>query len=80
MTILVYTQKDCVPCRYTKKFMAANNIAYTEVDVDEAGVREKLLAQGHRSVPVVVTHNDSWSGYRREKLMDLRDSLRRSDG
>lgn len=76
MAVTVYTQQDCVGCRYTKKFLAQHSIAFTEVDVDRAGKRDELIAQGFKQMPVVVSSHGKWSGYRRERLMDLRDAMR----
>lgn len=70
--ITVYTQEDCNACRYSKKFLAQHNIAYTEIDVTgDDDMRDELVAKGFREMPVVVTDTGSWSGYRRKRLKAL---------
>lgn len=76
MTITVYTQPNCSSCRYTRKFLAAHSIPYTEVDVSvNEDARDDLVRQGLTGLemPVVVTPHGKWHGYNREKLKDLAD-------
>lgn len=69
--ISVYTTKNCVACRYTKKFLRAHGIVYTEIDASNPEVAEELRAKGFRELPVVITEHSSWSGYNRERLKGL---------
>lgn len=73
--ITVYSQPNCAACRYTKKFLTKWGIPFTEIDVSVNGdARKALVEQGFKGMemPVVKTDHGSWSGYRREKLLDLK--------
>lgn len=72
MTITVYTKPNCSHCEQTKSTLDQNNISYDIVDLTENNeARNMVLGMGFRSAPVVITDNDSWAGFRIDKLKDL---------
>lgn len=68
-TITVYTKPACVQCRQTKKALDRKGVQYNTVDVSEdAQALEYVKSLGFMSAPVVVTTDDSWAGYRPERI------------
>jgi mycoredoxin len=54
--ILVYSASWCRDCREAKRFLDANHIPYTEIDVEETpGAIEEVVAHvGKRAIPQFV--------------------------
>jgi glutaredoxin-like protein NrdH len=72
MTVTVYTKDNCVQCEATKRHLDKIDVAYETVNItNNIGAVDKLIGLGYRSAPVVVTDDDSWSGYVPEKLDKL---------
>jgi glutaredoxin-like protein NrdH len=70
--ITVYTMPDCSQCEWTKKFLDRRGFEYETIDIStNPEALDKVTAMGYKSAPVVVTDNDSWSGFRLTKLSDL---------
>ena len=72
MTIAVYSKPSCVQCTATYRALDKQGIEYEVFDVS---ADEKALAAvkelGYMQAPVVVTDNDSWSGFRPDKINEL---------
>jgi glutaredoxin-like protein NrdH len=70
MTLTVYTQPSCQPCKATKRWLDRRGISYQEVDVttspDDA---EAIRALGFKEAPVVIVSSGDpeldlmWSGF-----------------
>jgi len=70
MTLTVYTQPSCQPCKATKRWLDRRGITYQEVDVttspDDA---EAIRALGFKEAPVVIVSSGDpeldlmWSGF-----------------
>lgn len=75
--ITVYTLPNCTECRATKIALRKQGIGFDEVDLsqdDEA--RAKVRDEwGFTSAPVVSTPFDQWSGFRPEKIKELKNDL-----
>ena len=77
MKITVYAQKNCMPCKATKKRMMDQLIAFEEVDVvlDDLS-RDMIVEMGYSQTPVIIVQDDtgakvdSWSGYRPDKIRE----------
>lgn len=72
--ITVYTRPGCGPCRMTCRTLDALSIPYTVVDIsqdDEA--RDYVMALGYRQAPVVVAGDEHWSGFRPERMKELKE-------
>lgn len=70
--ITVYTKPACVQCTATKKALDKAGLEYELIDIsldDEA--REYIMALGFLQAPVVIAGEDSWSGYRPDRIRGL---------
>jgi glutaredoxin-like protein NrdH len=72
MTITVYTKPSCVQCTATYRALDSKGLEYEIFDltVDEKAF-EAVKTMGYLQAPVVVTDNDSWSGFRPDKIEEL---------
>jgi len=72
MTIAVYSKPTCVQCSATYRKLEAAGLEYTtfDVTVDEKAL-EIVQELGYLQVPVVITDNDHWSGFRPDKIDEL---------
>lgn len=63
--VTVYTREGCVQCNATTRDLKKAGIEYALIDLthDEAAA-EALRREGHQQMPVVVTENETWTGYR----------------
>jgi glutaredoxin-like protein NrdH len=70
--ITVYTKPSCVQCDATKRMMDKLNIEYSTVDitVNEEAL-DLVISKGFKSAPVVITDDDSWSGFNPDKISGL---------
>jgi glutaredoxin-like protein NrdH len=71
--VTVYTNPNCVQCEQTKKWLTLNEIEYDIVDLSsDTAALEMVLELGFKSAPVVITDTDKWSGFRLDKLAQLK--------
>ena len=71
--VTVYTNPNCVQCEQTKKWLTLNEIEYGIVDLSsDTAALEMVLELGFKSAPVVITDTDKWSGFRLDKLAQLK--------
>ncbi|WP_420181319.1 glutaredoxin domain-containing protein [Paenarthrobacter sp. TA1.8] len=75
MTTTVFTVKDengrdCSKCIATKRAMDKRGISYEAREMTDAE-REAFKAAGHLSAPVVVTEQETWAGFRPDKILSL---------
>lgn len=71
MTI-VYTKPACVQCEQTKKLLDKNGVKYTVIDItQDQEAYEKVVAMGFMSAPVVISGEDSWAGFRPDKINSI---------
>ena len=72
MNVTVYSKPNCMQCNFTKKYLKERNIAFKEIDVtQDEDALNKIKEMGYQAVPVVVTKDDHWYGFRPEKLAEL---------
>jgi glutaredoxin-like protein NrdH len=70
--ITVYSNPDCVQCETTKRFLSQHNLEFeSKMIADSPEIQNLIQEKGYTSAPVVVTDNDSWSGFRITKLHKL---------
>lgn len=75
--ITVYTKNNCQQCKITKRKLHSMGIDYHEYNVDEdPKALDYLLERGLRSLPVVVTEDDTWTGLRMDKLNNLQKNMK----
>lgn len=72
--ITVYTKPSCVQCDATKRMMDKLDIQYSAVDitVNEEAL-DLIISKGFKAAPVVITDDDSWSGFNPDKISGLVD-------
>jgi glutaredoxin-like protein NrdH len=71
MSVIVYTNPNCVQCEQTKKFLDKEGIEYTVENLQSDDNYEKLVEfvnQGFKAAPIVVTDTETWSGFKPDKL------------
>ena len=72
MTVTVYTKPACVQCNATYRALDKKGIVYQSVDMSQdPEALERVRAMGYMQAPVVVTEQDSWSGFRPDKIEEL---------
>jgi glutaredoxin 3 len=71
--VQIYTTNVCKYCLAAKDFFKANNIAYTEHNVqqDRAKLQEMMDKTGQRGVPVITIDNDIVIGFNEPILRKL---------
>ncbi len=70
--VTVYSKPNCPQCTQTKKKLEQKGIAFEVIDISQ----DKQAAQtvtdlGYRQVPVVVSGEKHWSGFRPDLLGGL---------
>lgn len=74
--VTVYSKNNCQQCKITKRKLTSMGITYYEHNVDEdPKALEYLIERGLRSLPVVVTEDDTWTGLRMDKLNNLQKKM-----
>jgi glutaredoxin-like protein NrdH len=70
--VTVYSNPNCVQCEQTKRFLTLHNVEFVaKMIADSPEIMPLIEEKGYTSAPVVVTDNDSWSGFRITKLHAL---------
>lgn len=74
--VTVYSKNNCQQCKITKRKLHSMGIDYHEYNVDEdPKALDYLLERGLRSLPVVVTEDDTWTGLRMDKLNNFQKNM-----
>jgi glutaredoxin-like protein NrdH len=72
MSVVVYSNPNCIQCEQTKKYLTLKEIPFESKMIDKRPEIHSLIEEkGYRSAPIVVAGEDSWSGFRLEKLSAL---------
>ncbi|PPI88949.1 NrdH-redoxin [Candidatus Pantoea edessiphila] len=72
MSITVYIKNNCIQCNATKNALNLKGINYRLIDLDiKPEVIENLKYLGYHQIPIVITDNDHWSGFRPDKIANL---------
>ena len=65
MSITVYTKAHCPQCDATKRQLTKQGLEFEQVDLTEdQTLIDQFIAQGFKQTPIVVTDQETWSGYR----------------
>lgn len=81
MRITIYTRNNCVQCHATKRAMENRGFDFELINIDNhPEAADALRAQGYRQLPVVVTEDASWSGFRPDMINRLRHSTAQAAG
>jgi glutaredoxin-like protein NrdH len=72
MSVIVYSNPNCTACEQTKRFLTVKGIEFeAKMIQDSPEVMSIIKANNYTSAPVVVVGEDSWSGFRLDKLNTL---------
>ena len=72
MTVTVFTKPHCPQCNATKRQLDKLGVPYETVDLaDNPSTLEQLQQAGFKQAPVVITPDNSWSGYRPDLIRAL---------
>jgi glutaredoxin-like protein NrdH len=72
MSVVVYSNPNCVQCEQTKRFLTLKGIEFeSKMITDSPEVMPIIEENGYKSAPVVVAGDNSWSGFRLDKLSSL---------
>lgn len=72
MNVIVYSNPNCVQCEQTKKYLTLKEIPFESKMIDKSPEIHPLIEEkGYRSAPIVVVGEESWSGFRLDKLSSL---------
>jgi len=70
--VKVYTKSNCPQCTATKRALNRYSIEYTEIDMEnDLEALSYVKGLGFQAAPVVITADDSWSGYKPENIKAL---------
>ena len=71
-TITVYTKPSCQACKATYRQLEKVGVDYRVVDITEdQEAMEYVQSLGYKAAPVVVAGEDSWDGYRPDRIQKL---------
>jgi len=72
MSVIVYSNPNCTACEQTKRFLTVKGIEFeARMIQDSPEVMVIIETNNYTSAPVVVAGEDSWSGFRLDKLNTL---------
>lgn len=72
MSVIVYSNPNCTACEQTKRFLTVKGIEFeAKMIQDSPEVYALIEEKGYASAPVVVVGDESWSGFRLDKLNNL---------
>lgn len=76
MQVSVFTTPSCVQCRQTKKVLERYGIAYDAIDLTQHPEQASIFKEaGFASAPIVTAGGQTWSGFRLDKLQDLKHRI-----
>lgn len=76
MTVTVFTKPRCPQCDATKRQLTKLGVPFETVDLSEnPSTLEQLQQAGFKQAPVVITPDNSWTGYRPDLIRSLAKSF-----
>lgn len=74
--VVVLSKPSCVQCKATYRELDKHKIPYEIIDMSQdLTALDYALSLGHQSAPVVVADGDNWSGFRPDKIAEVKDRL-----
>ncbi|TCD54086.1 glutaredoxin-like protein NrdH [Alloscardovia theropitheci] len=74
--VTVYSKSHCVQCNATKRQLAKLGVEYTEINLEQdQQALERFKAAGFVQAPIVVTDDETWSGYRPDLLKKVAQTI-----
>lgn len=72
MSVTVYSKPSCVQCNATYRALEQRGVEFNVIDISQDEQAYNLVQSlGYRQVPVVVTADDHWAGFRPDKINAL---------
>lgn len=72
MSVIVYSNPNCVQCEQTKKYLTLKGVEFeSKMIQDSPEIMPLIEEKGYKAAPVVVAGDNSWSGFRLDKLSSL---------
>ena len=72
MTVTVFTKPHCPQCDATKRQLTKLGVPFeTAHTLDRDPRLEQLQAAGFQQAPVVITPDNSWTGYRPDLIREV---------
>ncbi|CCV28818.1 TPA: redoxin NrdH [Yersinia enterocolitica] len=76
MSIIIYSKPDCVQCNATYRAFDKQGITYQIIDLTEdSQALNHVKSLGYQQVPVIITGDDHWSGFRPDKISALAQAV-----
>ncbi|MCH9275766.1 glutaredoxin family protein [Bifidobacterium amazonense] len=76
MTVTVFTKPRCPQCDATKRQLTKLGVPFETVDLSEnPSTLEQLQEAGFKQAPVVITPDNSWTGYRPDLIRELAKTI-----
>lgn len=69
--VKVFTKRNCIQCKMTKRKLQELRVPFKEYRLENADAAEYVRQMGFMHAPVVITDDDSWSGFQPSKLEQL---------
>jgi glutaredoxin-like protein NrdH len=70
--VTVYSNPNCTACEQTKRFLTLKGVVFESKMISESPEVFALIEEkGYASAPIVVVGDDSWSGFRLDRLSTL---------
>ena len=71
--VTIYTLPSCVQCDSTKRYLKREMIEFVEVKLqDDPQAHEMVTSKGFTQAPIVMAGEEAWSGFRLDKLKELK--------
>ncbi|HDL8640327.1 TPA: redoxin NrdH [Yersinia enterocolitica] len=76
MSIIIYSKPNCVQCNATYRAFDKQGITYQVIDLTEdSQALNHVKSLGYQQVPVIITGDDHWSGFRPDKISALAQAV-----
>lgn len=71
--VTIYTTAWCGVCKKAKAWMAANQVPYTEIDIEQSAENHRKYkeAGGQRGVPLIICAGQSMEGWGDERMRQM---------
>lgn len=70
--VKIYTKSRCPNCVKSVNLMKRLEIPYEEISLETTpGALDTVISMGFQAAPVIVTEEESWSGFKDSKIRGL---------
>lgn len=72
MSVTVITMPNCSACKASIRVLDKLGVQYNKVDITEnPDLLDQIKSLGHVQAPVIIAGDDSWSGFRPDRIREL---------